>query len=86
MGTLGEELKVRMDGRPQKLVAKRIGISQQHLSAILADRVPVTIGRAAEGILRWWPDLCFFILPEDILISIYKCVQERDAGAEHSGK
>lgn len=82
MGTLGEELRIRMDGRPQNLVAKRVGISQQHLSDILAGRVGVTMGRAAEGLLRLWPDLAPFIVPEDLLVRMTECVKSTPADAE----
>lgn len=70
MSTLAEELRIRIDGRKQKVVAERIGISQNWLSDILRGEAKLEVPQAIIGILRLWPDLWPFFLPRDIVAAV----------------
>lgn len=80
MNTLAEELRTRIDGRKQKLVAERIGISQNWLSDILRGQAKLEVPQAIVGILRLWPDLWPFFLPEDIVSTLTDEYQRYTAG------
>ena len=75
MSRLAEELTTRMDGRKQRIVAERMGISQNYLSDILGGKVSVEMPKGAIGILRLWPDMWPFFVPEDIARAIAMDVQ-----------
>lgn len=69
--SLADALREKMDGRSQRLVAERIGITQNYLSMILKG-MPVRVNKAALGILKTYPELWPFFLPRDIIVSICK--------------
>lgn len=73
-GTLAEALRARIDGRRQRVIAEKMGISQNRLSEILRGQ-PVEIGKGPLGILRVYPDLWPFFLPADIAVALCEEVQ-----------
>jgi len=73
---LATRLKERMGDDTQGEFARKLGFSQSYLSFILHGLVPGVESKAAQAILRKYPELVSFFLPEDIVQAIRTSTQE----------
>ena len=77
--SLAEELRERMGNCSQEKFAASLGISQAHLSEILSGLREPGLSPAARAILKRYPDMLHFFLPENIGIPIQESVQPSEA-------
>jgi len=69
-GPLAEALRERMGDETQTQFAQRLGVHQSRLNVILHGLIPKIESKAAQAILRTYPELAPFFLPEHIVQAI----------------
>lgn len=73
---LDKELKERMGDMTQIEFAEEIGIAQSTLSEILSGKRLPGLSLAAAAIVRRYPELAGFFVPEDITIALVNRTSE----------